>query len=58
MRSMTRWFVFIPAARLEVIEDQDWYEKERAGLGAELRAEINHQVPRIVTNVFENKVGT
>ncbi|ETE33524.1 hypothetical protein B398_04700 [Xylella fastidiosa 32] len=31
---MTRWFVFIPAARLEVIEDQDWYEKERAsGLG-------------------------
>lgn len=38
----------MPAARLEVIEAQDWYEKEKAGLGAQFRAEINHQVERIV----------
>jgi hypothetical protein len=36
---MTRKIVFMPAARLEVIEAQDWYEKEKAGLGAEFRAE-------------------
>jgi toxin ParE1/3/4 len=38
----------MPAARLEVIETQDWYEKEQVGLGAEFRAEIDHQVARIL----------
>jgi plasmid stabilization system protein ParE len=47
---MTRKLVFMPAARLEVIEAQDWYEKERAGLGAEFRAEIDYQVARIAAN--------
>ena len=40
---MTREIVFMPAARLEIIEAQDWYEKEKAGLGAEFREEIDHQ---------------
>ena len=45
---MSRDLIFMPAARLEVIEAQDWYEKERAGLGVEFRMEIDHQVSRIL----------
>ncbi len=37
----------MPAARLEVIEAQDWYEHERKGLGAEFRAELDYQLGRI-----------
>jgi len=43
----------MPAARLEVIEAQDWYEKEKAGLGAEFRAEIDYQVERILANPLQ-----
>jgi len=43
----------MPAARLEIIEAQDWYEKEKTGLGAEFRAEINHQVERILANPLQ-----
>lgn len=50
---MTREIVFMPAARFEVIEAQDWYEKEKAGLGAEFRAEIDHQVERILANPLQ-----
>lgn len=45
---MTKNLIFMPAARLEVIEAHDWYEKEKSGLGAQFRAEIDHQVERIV----------
>ena len=40
----------MPAARLEVIEAHDWYEAERAGLGAEFRAEIDRQAERILAH--------
>jgi plasmid stabilization system protein ParE len=50
---MTKKLVFMPSARLEVIEAQDWYEKEKAGLGAEFRAEIDHQVARILENPLQ-----
>lgn len=38
----------MPAAKLEVIEAQDWYEREESGLGAQFRAGIDHQVERII----------
>lgn len=50
---MTRTIVFMPAARLEVTEAQDWYEKEQAGLGSEFRAEVDYQVERIQQNPLQ-----
>ena len=40
----------MPAARLEIIEAQDWYENEAAGLGARFRAELDRQALRILAN--------
>lgn len=40
----------MPAARLEVIEAQDWYEAEARGLGVRFRAEVDHQVHRIAAH--------
>lgn len=34
----------MPAARLEIIEAHDWYEKEKTGLVTEFRAEIEYQL--------------
>ena len=45
-----RALIFMPAARLEVIKAQDWYENEAPGLGVRFRAEIDHQAVRIVAN--------
>jgi toxin ParE1/3/4 len=42
----------MPAARLEVIEAQDRYEKEAPGLGARFRAELDRQAVRILANPF------
>lgn len=47
---MTRQLIFMPAARLEAIEAQDWYEKEAPGLGARFRAELDRQAGRILAN--------
>jgi plasmid stabilization system protein ParE len=47
---VTRPVIFLPAARLELIEAQDWYESELPGHGAEFRAEVSNQVARIETN--------
>ncbi|HVO45262.1 MAG TPA: type II toxin-antitoxin system RelE/ParE family toxin [Steroidobacteraceae bacterium] len=47
---MTRPVVFLPAARLELIEAQDWYESEAPGLGAQFRAAVGDQVARISMN--------
>ena len=40
----------MPAARLEMIEAQDWYEREVRGLGARFRDEVDFQVNRIAAN--------
>ncbi len=45
---MIKSIIVMPAARLEIIEAQDWYEKEKMGLGAEFRAEIEYQLERIM----------
>lgn len=34
----------MPAARLDVIDAQDWYERQAPGLGARFRAEVDFQV--------------
>jgi len=50
---VTRPLVFTPAARLEVIEAQDWYEREAPGLGAQFRTELDRQVERILANPLQ-----
>jgi hypothetical protein len=47
---LTRAVIFLPAARQEVLEAQDWYEAETSGLGARFRAEVERQVDRIAAN--------
>jgi plasmid stabilization system protein ParE len=44
---------FTPAARLEALEAQDWYEREAPGLGARFRAELDRQVERIRANPWQ-----
>ena len=39
----------IPAARVELIAAQDWYEGEAPGLGRRFRAEIDSTVQRIAS---------
>ncbi len=39
--------LFLPAARLDVIEARDWYEDRGAGLGEAFVAEIDRQIGRI-----------
>jgi toxin ParE1/3/4 len=41
--------VFLPAARREIIEAQDWYERAASGLGRQFRAEVDRQVERIMS---------
>jgi plasmid stabilization system protein ParE len=43
----------MPAARLELIEAQDWYDREVPGLGARFRAEVDRQVERILANPLQ-----
>ena len=50
---MTRTLFFMPAARLEVMAAQDWYENEAQGLGARFRAEIDYQAARIAANPLQ-----
>lgn len=40
----------MPAARLDMIDAQDWYERRAQGLGARFRAEVDFQVKRIAAN--------
>lgn len=39
--------LFQPAARLELIEAQDFYERAAQGLGARFRAQVDEQARRI-----------
>ena len=43
----------MPAARLDVIDAQDWYERQAQGLGGRFRREIDIQVERIVENPLQ-----
>ncbi|HYP30815.1 MAG TPA: type II toxin-antitoxin system RelE/ParE family toxin [Burkholderiaceae bacterium] len=44
---MTRAVFFMPAARVEVTEAQDWYESRAKGLGAAFRREVERAVERL-----------
>ncbi len=48
--TLSRAVIFMPAARLDVIDAQDWYERKAQGLGARCRAEVDFQVKRIAAN--------
>ena len=45
--------VITQAARAELIEAQDWYEGEAAGLGPRFRVEIDTAIERISTNPLQ-----
>ena len=47
---MTRPVLFLPAAQAELIEAQDWYERQAPGLGRQFREEIDVQVARIAAH--------
>ena len=42
--------IFTPAARAELIDAQDWYEKEARSLGRRFRAALDALVKRIIAN--------
>jgi plasmid stabilization system protein ParE len=44
--------IFTPAARLEMIDAQDWYESEAQGLGRSFRAAVDSVVQRISVNPY------
>lgn len=44
---MTLPILFTPAARVELIEAQDWYERAASGLGRRFRDEVDIQIGRI-----------
>jgi plasmid stabilization system protein ParE len=45
--------IFTQAARLEVIDAQDWYEAQASGLGVRFRAELDLAVQRISDNALQ-----
>ena len=49
---MTAEVIFLPAARVELISAQDWYERAAPGLGVRFRAEVDAQVERIAANAL------
>jgi plasmid stabilization system protein ParE len=48
-----RRIVFTQAARAELIEAQDWYEREAPGLGRRFRTEIDAVVRRMADNPLQ-----
>jgi hypothetical protein len=50
---VTQALIFMPAARVEVIEAREWYNKQVAGLGARFLDEVDHQAGRITANPFQ-----
>ena len=45
--------ILTPAARTELIEAQDWYEKEAPGLGARFRAVVDATIERMSDNPLQ-----
>jgi plasmid stabilization system protein ParE len=44
---MTRTIIFVPKARVEVIEAHDWYEGKEKGLGSMFRREVALAIERL-----------
>ncbi len=47
---MTRRLTFRPEARTELLEIRRWYDRQRAGLGAEFRKEAERALGSLVQN--------
>ena len=45
--------IFTQAARAELLDSQDWYEAEAAGLGRRFREEVDRAVQRIIENPLQ-----
>jgi len=45
--------IFTPAARAEMTDAQDWYEREAPGLGRHFRVEIERTVRRMMNNPLQ-----
>jgi plasmid stabilization system protein ParE len=45
--------IFLPAAQIEAIEAQDWYEAEASGLSARFLAELDAAVQRVAFNPYQ-----
>jgi len=41
--------IVTPEAEMDIAMAQQWYERERTGLGKQFRAEIGHSIERIQT---------
>lgn len=50
---LVRPVIFTPIARKELIDAQDWYEKESPGLGSRFRASVNVLVERMSSNPMQ-----
>ena len=50
IRTVMRTVIFTPAARLEILEQQNWYEGETPGLGRRFRYVVDELVNRISKN--------
>jgi toxin ParE1/3/4 len=50
---LTHSIFFMPAARLELIEAVDWYQRQTPGLGHRFGDEVDFQVSRITANPFQ-----
>lgn len=45
--------IFTPAARAEILEAQDWYETQQAGLGVRFRGQLEMAVNRMTENPYQ-----
>ena len=43
----------MPAARLDMIDAHDWYERQAPGLGVRFRGEVDFQVQRIAATPLQ-----
>jgi toxin ParE1/3/4 len=45
--------IFTPAARAEILDAQDWYETQQAGLGLRFRGQLQMVVNRMTENPYQ-----
>ena len=50
---MTASVIFTTAARVELLDAQDWYEAQQSGLGSRFRGEVESVVQRLLDNPLQ-----
>ncbi|MFZ3266852.1 MAG: type II toxin-antitoxin system RelE/ParE family toxin [Terriglobales bacterium] len=45
--------IFTPAARFEILDAQDWYETQQAGLGVRFRGQLEITLSRMHENPYQ-----